>query len=203
MPKFTPYNRHSIRLKDRNYSEPGAYFITICAYKYGICLDEPEIRKAIEAAWFESAKIRPYVGLDEFIIMPNHLHGIIVIKRYCNNVGAYCIRPFSNNNIPPVDNKISSENKALQENKLHSPSQTIGAIIRGFKAATTSKVNKGYLSDMSLWQRNYYEHIIRNKGEFDAYRKYIRDNPANWDKDVFNPVNFKDGKEPIVPMIYR
>ncbi len=192
MRKFTPHDRHSIRLKDRDYSKPGVYFITICAYRYGTSFDEPEIYQIIETEWFGTTKIRPNIGLDEFVIMPNHVHGIIVIKSYYNGVGAYSIRPYTTNN------KISSANR------LRSPSHTIGAIVRGFKAATTSKVNLRHCdSDIPLWQRNYYEHVIRNEAEFVAYRKYIKENPANWDKDVFNPVNFKVGNSPKVPGAYR
>jgi putative transposase len=191
MSKFTPHDRHSIRLKDRDYSKPGAYFITICCYRYCAYFDEPDINKIIRTEWFETAKIRPNIGLDEFAIMPNHLHGIIVIKKYYNGVGAYCNTPLH------LNNEVNSENK------FHSPSQTIGAIVRGFKGATTKKVNLWRLSpNMPLWQRNYYERVIRNEAEFAAYRKYIRENPANWDKDEFNPVNFRDGKPPKEPIDY-
>jgi putative transposase len=198
MRKFTPHERHSIRLKDRDYSKPGAYFITICAYRYGMSFDEPEIYRAIESEWFATTKIRSNIGMDEFVIMPNHVHGIIVIKSYYKSVGAYGHTPLH------LNNNVSSLNNKLQENKLHSPSQTIGAIIRGFKGATTLKVNIWrQFPGFPLWQRNYYEYVIRNEAEFAAYRKYIRENPANWDKDVFNPVNFRNGKRPQIPAAYR
>lgn len=197
MPEFTPHNRHSIRLKGHDYAWPGAYFVTICAYRYCAYFDEPEINKIIETEWHNSALIRPNIELDEFVIMPNHFHGILIIRERFHFSGAVCRGVRGVCNTP-----LHSINETNSENKRQSPSQTLGAIIRGFKGAVTKKVNIWRLApDMPLWQRNYYECIIFNKAELEAYRKYIRENPSNWDKDEFNPVNFRDGKPPLEPTV--
>jgi len=184
MKERKPYKRQSTRLKDRDYSEAGAYFITIHCYKYCAYFDDPEIKMVIETEWLNSINIRPNVALDEFVVMPNHFHGILIIKAGFHNVGAYCHTP------PRQNNKPASSTAALTQfnDKFRSPSQTLGAIIRGFKATTTKKINLLRRAPaMPLWQRNYHDRIIRNAGEFAQYRKYIRDNPANWERDELNP----------------
>ncbi len=156
--------------------------MTIRAYRNCAFFDESEINKIIDSEWRKTIILRPNIALDEYVIMPNHFHGIIIFKRNFNNVGAYCNTP------------LHQENKTGPEHKFKPPSQDLGAIIRGFKGATTKKVNLWRLSpNMPLWQRNYHERIIRNEAEFAAYRKYIRGNPANWDKDELNPVNIRNG----------
>ena len=107
----------------------------------------------------------PHVALDEFIVMPNHIHGIIIIND--TNVGA-------NNHSP------------LQINRFRSPSKTIGSIIRGFKIGVTKWFRKS-TNTYNVWQRNYYEHVIRNEKELSKIREYITNNPLKWQLDRENP----------------
>jgi putative transposase len=173
------YHRHSIRLKDYDYSQAGAYFVTMrtrdgkCVFgnvvngmirvnKYG---------RMVEVEWRKTSKIRNNVKLDVFVVMPNHFHGIIIINNCSRGVLQY----------------------APTKAKLQSPSQTTGAIVRGFKSATTKQINiSRNAPGIPIWQRNYYEHIIRNGNELNRIRKYILDNPLQWQLDRENPDCIRD-----------
>ncbi len=164
-------HRRSFRLREYDYSQPGAYFITICThnreYLFGNVVDGKmvlnEFGKIVEQCWLETEKMRNGVIVDAFVIMPNHLHGIIVITD--DYVGAYCNTPLR---------------------VFRSPSKTIGAIVRGFKSASTKRINQiRQTPGFPVWQRNYYEHIIRNEIELNRIRKYIIDNPLKWELDRF------------------
>jgi len=166
-----PHQRHSLRIKKYNYSLPGAYFITICTYRkeniLGYIIDgKIELNilgKITEREWLKTFQIRKNIQLDEYVIMPNHFHGIIKL----------------------------TENKGVLQyaptNKFQSPSQSIGSIVRGFKSAVTRGIKRlDYPFLYSIWQRNYYEHIIRNERELNRIREYIQNNPLRWEYDREN-----------------
>lgn len=167
-------NRKSIRLKNYDYSSSGGYFITICTcnrkHLFGKIIDGKMILndggKIAQQYWLEIPKHFPNAGLDEFIIMPNHVHGIIMIH---NHVRANYYSPA----------------------KFKSPSKTIGSIIRGFKIAVT-KWFRFNSNVYIVWQRNYYEHIIRNENELNKIREYIVNNPLQWQYDRENPRRAND-----------
>jgi REP element-mobilizing transposase RayT len=175
--KYDPekHHRRSIRLKEYDYSQSGAYFITICVYNRECLFGEivnGEVRlnewgTIVEKELLKTPALRSNVLLDEYVVMPNHLHGIIVIMDHCRGVLQYA-----------------------PTRRLRSPSQTIGAIVRGFKSATTKRINEMRAAPgMPVWQRNYYEHIIRNENELNEIREYIVGNPIKWAEDENNPVN--------------
>jgi len=165
------HNRRSPRLPEYNYSQNGAYFVTICTHNRKLFFEDERIKKIIETEWLNTSRIRRDVIIDEFVIMPNHLHGIIIIQR-CKGVCNTPLRP-----------------------QFRSPSKTIGSIIKGFKAATTSKINKiHHTSGLPVWQRNYYDHIIRNELDLSEKRKYICENPLKWNIDEYNPANLHHKK---------
>ena len=121
-------------------------------------------------AWHKIPKHFLHTDIDEFVVMPNHIHGIIMI------VGAQFIAPIR---------KTVAENQGVIN---HAP--TVGEIVRAFKARCTHAINRihntlGY----AVWQRNYYEHVIRDGKEMDRIRGYIIDNPAKWNDDEDNPAN--------------
>jgi len=170
------HNRRSIRLQGYNYSSEGGYFITIVTHKRQRLFGEivnGEMRLnsfglVVRGEWLRTAELRPYVELfeDEFIVMPNHIHGIIWITDVV--VGAYCNTP-------------------LPTNPFHSPGVGIGAIVRGFKSIVTKNLNllRGTPST-PVWQRNYYEHIISTDSEYDTIAEYIYSNPVFWGEDKEN-----------------
>lgn len=173
-------SRRSLRLKAYDYSQSGAYFITVCAYnrqclfggiKDGMVILN-ESGEIVKKEWQKTGEIRPNIGIDVFIVMPNHLHGIIIIKPV---VGAHC-------NVP-------LQNKMVQTEKFgYSTKNSIPTIVKLFKSTATKQINElRRLPAVAVWQRNYYEHIIRNEDELNRVRQYIIGNPLQWEYDSENP----------------
>jgi putative transposase len=172
------HHRRSIRLKNFNYAQIGAYFVTLCTYNqecsFGNVIDGKMVlndagRIAVDE-WKKSAIIRNEIELDEFIVMPNHIHGIVIIVKSCRGD-----RP-----VAPTK-PIATMNKYKPNGP---PPKSIGSLIAGFKSAVTKGINENRgTPGMPVWQRNYYEHIIRNKNELHRIRQYIRQNPERWGLD--------------------
>lgn len=192
--KYNPeiHHRRSIRLMDYDYSDFGFYFVTICTFKRELYFDNLKIKKIVELYWKQIPNNFKDVKLNTFIVMPNHLHGIIIIK----NVRARFIAP----NVDIAQNavyhtgfdKSNPYNWHQKYNPMLSRKPILGKIIRYYKAKTTHKIRKSIgEKDYFAWQRNYYEHIIRNQKELNQIRDYIINNPKNWDQDTNNPKNFK------------
>ncbi len=161
--------------------------MTVCAYKHALLFEDKRIRRIVEEAWLNSINVRSNIELDEYVIMPNHLHGIIIIRHKFSNqaVGAYCNTPLQS---PLQDAKPSL---SIPNNvKFKSPSHTVGSIVRGFKASSAGQINiMRKTPGMRVWQRNYYDHVIRNERDLYKIRKYTRENPLKWEIDEENPVN--------------
>ncbi len=171
MPRqFNPdiHRRRSIRLPDYDYTQVGAYYVTIVTSRrrllFGdVVADEMRLNDAgrlIEDAWQWLVHRYSYVSLDEYIVMPNHLHGIIVIG----------------------DQPLGASRSAP------TPRKPLGQLIGAFKTVSTRRFNniRG-TPGQQLWQRNYYERIVRNEEELNHIREYILGNPVMWDTDEENP----------------
>jgi len=179
--KYNPdiHHRRSIRLRNHDYSLPGAYFLTVCtedrACLFGNVADDTmrlnDAGRMIEQWWFELNRKFPTVETDEFVVMPNHFHGIVIIP-----VGA--------------DLRVGPGSKAHQGAHAGAPLPTV---IQWFKTMTTNDYIRGVKAaswpsfNGRLWQRNYYEHIIRDEDSLNRIRQYIVDNPARWAFDRENP----------------
>jgi len=172
-------NRQSIRLKNFDYSSNGAYFVTICTQDremlFGGVVNGQmvlnELGRILELVW-ESLSTRFPIIINTYQIMPNHFHAIIIID---NPVGASLVG--ARNNVGTRSNKRAGTSPAPT---LKQP--TLGNIIGAFKSLTTNTWGNG-----KFWQRNYFEHIIRNQIDFDKIAQYIINNPAQWDLDENNP----------------
>ncbi len=160
------HNRRSVRLQGYNYSCAGSYFVTICVHDRECLFGEVvgddvvmnEAGKTVSDIWGEMESRFPAVSLDYFIVMPNHFHGILVLS---DDAGATHEAPGS---------------------------PKLGDIVRAFKSITAVTVNRMLdRHGVSLWQRNYFERVIRSDGELDALRQYVVNNPANWAEDKNNP----------------
>ena len=171
MSSTSKYHRHSIRLKGYDYSQEGLYFVTICC-QYRECLFGEIVNNKmilsdagniVNDCWQEIPNHFPNVYLHEYVIMPNHIHVIVEIV-----VGARSARP-------NIDTETGQANPAPTK------MPTLGNIIGYFKYQTTKQIN---LSN-KIWQRNYYEHIIRNEQSFQRIVEYIIDNPTKWNEDKF------------------
>jgi putative transposase len=175
---FENHRRRSIRLHEYDYRQAGAYFITIVAHDRIMLFGEitggetrlSEFGQIVEDEWQKSSAIRREIELDVFVVMPNHIHGIVNI---IDSVGATGRSP------------------------LHSgpPARSLGAFVAGFKSAVTKRINEIRCTPGSpVWQRNYYEHIIRGDGELLRVREYILNNPLEWENDRENPSRPADAK---------
>ncbi len=162
-------NRHSVRLRGYDYAQNGAYYVTICAYEKQKLFGEirnnimnvNDLGAILEEEWYKVAQIRNYMILDDYIVMPNHFHGIFFISNDSN-----IQLPYHEDDKP-----------ILYQNSL-------GSIIGGFKAAVTRHCRIILNSPkQEIWQRSFYDHIIRNEDDLNHCREYIIQNPANWNKD--------------------
>jgi putative transposase len=174
--KFDPQkrHRHSIRLPHYDYAQPGAYFVTIVAWHreslFGKIVNE-EMRlsdygKVVEACWQEIPSHFPNVNLGAYIVMPNHVHGVLMIHA---GRGTIYRAPTQEQFQKPVPRSIPT-------------------IIRTFKASVTRRIGREYNST-GIWQRNYYEHVIRNAKDLQNKTDYINANPLLWEQDDENPLN--------------
>ena len=169
----TEHHRRTIRLKGYDYSQNGAYFITICSHNrkqlFGeINNDEMSLNQygaIVRDEWMRSSYIRSEIILDEFIIMPNHLHGIVFIR-----------------NVEKTHDFLDEIDQSNNFSGLKAKS--ISSFIAGFKSIVTKKINIIRKTDgASVWQRNYHEHIIRNEIALEKLREYVVHNPLTWEKD--------------------
>jgi REP element-mobilizing transposase RayT len=181
------HHRQSIRLKGYDYAQMGAYFVTICV-KDHVCLfgdveqGEMNLNNAgnmIKTWWLAIPGKYRHFELDECIIMPNHFHGIIKIV-----VGAdQCVCPDPFNETKEMGEHIGSPLPRIMQ---WFKTMTTNEYIRGIDAYGWERFNG------KLWQRNYYEHIIRDEKELQSIREYIANNPTQWELDTENPQNIKE-----------
>lgn len=186
--QHSTHHRRSIRLQDYDYTQNGAYFVTICTHErtclFGSVNDDGEMvtneyGKIAWEEWFRTSERRPYVELDSFVVMPNHVHGIIVITTphipQSPSVGAKHALPLQEPQIARFGKPVSG---------------SLGAIVGAYKSAVTKRIKerRGVPSQI-IWQRNYHEHIIRNETKLHKLREYVQYNPMGWVADRYNPQN--------------
>jgi REP element-mobilizing transposase RayT len=179
--------RRSIRLKGYDYTQPGAYFVTLCT-KARQCLFGDVVNREMRlnslghiafTCWQAIPDHFPHVELDAFVVMPNHLHGILVINETL--VGAI--------HESPLRYPCGSAPKSL------------GAIVGLYKAAVSKRINAiCNTQGNSIWQRNYYEIINRNNKSLDNMRQYVVENPRCWTNDPENPQHHRENQELLLDL---
>ena len=185
MNREQPYpKRRNVRLSSYDYSQPGAYFITICTHG-GRCLfgdivdwqvSLNAVGDAIKEEFLRSFEIRKEMSPDAWVIMPNHLHAIVVISEV-----ASALR-FDSGDLPVAPTGALKRPGPRQ--------RSISSLVGGFKAAATRRVRqRDGAQRRRIWQRNYYEHVIRNEREFERLRDYTIGNPSRWFEDSLHPEN--------------
>ena len=225
---MTLRRRRTIRLKGYDYSQPGAYFITICTKDRFCCFGEViegrvklnEAGQMVARWWDELPNKFPSVVIDEYIVMPNHFHGILIIVgadlRVRPNTGAHIGAPLQTDAVhheavgadlgvrPESDAHIgvSQRKEGKVDLNVHPESGIhIGVplhlIIQWFKTMATNEYILGVKQNGwspfpgKLWQRSYYEHIIRHDDELNRLRNYIANNPIGWELDKYHPTQAK------------
>lgn len=210
--KYNPNHHHrkSMRLQGYDYSQEGIYFVTLCVKNRECLFGEikdgemilNDFGKIAAEEWINTEKIRDNIRIHEYVVMPNHIHGIIEIV-------------YKKKNESDIKEKEEEGN-----NNFKSPSQTIGAIVRGYKIATIKKIKRmgdctgecrgelqfaltntttpHHTDDRkgesqfapthapTIWQRNYYDIIIRDQKSYEKIATYIINNPQNWNNDNLN-----------------
>ena len=167
-------NWKSNRLQNYDYTQAGYYFVTICTQNrvsmFGDIVNERmrlnDVGRMVAESWQWLSKQYDYVELDAWVIMPNHLHGIVIINDKCRR----------GSRTAPTWNRVKPK--------------SLGSLIGAFKTTSTKHVNiyRG-TPGAKLWQRSFYDHIIRDEESLDNIRVYIRNNPLKWALDADNPDN--------------
>jgi putative transposase len=196
-------HRQTTRLENFDYSTPGAYFVTICAngrsYLFGEILeDEMKLNAAgemVKRKWLEMPASFDHLEIDEFVVMPNHIHLIVALG--VSQEGDHRDRPYGDANRRgdlydrPADETIPGFVREYQHPK-GTADGSLGRIIQLFKTVTTHEYIRG-VHDLSwppfekrLWQRNYFERVIRDEQGLQNARNYVLENPLKWHLDVMN-----------------
>jgi REP element-mobilizing transposase RayT len=158
------HRRRSIRLKGWDYRTPGAYFVTICTYQQQCLFADARFREIAELTWrlIPEQPHAVHAQLDEWVVMPNHLHGIVILTSVIGEEG------------DPVPERGATP-------------RSLPTIIGNYKSLVTRRINNVRRTPgRKVWQRGYYERIVRNERELEAIRRYIRANPDRWAEDREN-----------------
>jgi REP element-mobilizing transposase RayT len=203
--KYNPqiHHRRSIRLQGYDYSQNGAYFITLCTHNRECLFGQiqngqmilNEYGKIVEQCWNNLSNHYDNIELDAYVIMPNHFHGIILITDNVDNVdNVRAIRELPIHELPrqrkhelPIHELPRQQQKQRQQQRRK---MLLPKIVGRFKMNSAKQINQmRNTPGISVWQRNYYEHIIRDEKSLENIRNYIINNPAKWQDDDYNLTN--------------
>jgi REP-associated tyrosine transposase len=200
-------HRRSVRLPGYDYSQPGAYFITICTHRGECLFADPVLRRVVETMWLGMPRHFPRLSLDAWVLMPNHFHGVPILSDV-HVVGAMhsqeglSQRQASHQAERPSMTPDSGRNASPLRSPPGAIPGSVGAIIGNFKSVTARRVNQIRRTPGALvWQRNYYVHIIRTARALTAIREYIAGNPARWRLDKYNAL--ADGTDPLAAQLWH
>ena len=171
--------RRSVRLRGYDYAQAGAYFTTLCTHGrdrlFGLIVNDVmvlnEYGRIAEEEWLRTPRVRSEVELDEFVVMPNHIHALVLFS------------PTSHAHL---------QRRAHGRAPLQRQPRSLGALMAGFKSRVTKRINTFRRTPgLRVWQRSYYERIVRNQVELGRIREYIVNNPVRWGEDENNPANIR------------
>ena len=174
------HHRRSVRLRQYDYRQSGAYFVTLCTYNrqclFGEIIDgrmvQDDVGRIVATEWERTPQIRHEIDLDAWVLMPNHLHAIIVIA--------------------PAADELSLPQTSLPAGVsirgMGSIKKSLSSLVQGFKSATTVQINAARETPhVPVWQRGFYEHVIPHEADLRRIREYVADNPRRWAEDENNP----------------
>ena len=178
------HHRRSIRLPGYDYTTPGAYFVTICVQDRECLLGQivdgemelSDYGRITTETWLWLGDHHPFASHDAWVMMPNHMHGIIMIEPDTPSVGA--VRE------PPL-------RQSLPQSPAHpGKRKPLGRLVGAFKTVSTKRINQARgTPGLQFWQRNFYEHIIRDEADLVHIRECIVSNPQKWELDQLHPDN--------------
>ena len=211
-PKSNLPQRRSMRLRDYDYSQPGAYFVSICVQHrkclFGTIIDGKmqlnKIGQIVVECWNHIPQHFPSVELVDYVIMPNHMHGIIAwnitdtgtpyAPESAPNRRGKITPPTSTSESAPnrrgevTSPALASESAPNRRGKVTSPA--LGKIMAYFKYQSTKRINQYYnRAPTRIWQRNYHDHVIRDDKDLQRLHQYIQENPMKWSLDQLHPDN--------------
>lgn len=196
-------HRRSIRLKGYDYSQSGAYFVTICTKSRELYFEKyRELQEIVKRQWEELPQRFLGLILGEFIIMPNHIHGILIVGAGL----APALSGQSRKNVGATLAVAQNDRARARPGAGARPAPTVGEIVGTFKSLCIHDWLT-YIKEKKIdvvgkfWQRNYYDHIIRNEDEMNKIREYMGNNPLKWSLDRENPE--KVGKDALEDEIFR
>ncbi len=178
--------RRSLRLRNHDYRQNAVYFVTICTHKaeclFGDVVDGEIMLSTLgniaNDEWLQTAKVRSYVELDAYVVMPNHIHGIICI---------FDESPRATHRVAPTGGNLGAaqfDHASRQSRPLQA--RSLGAIVGQYKAAVTRRIRQLIASpNMLVWQRGYYDSILQNERILHDVRSYIAANPERWVEDKY------------------
>jgi putative transposase len=173
------HHRRSTRLQHFDYSQAGAYFVTVVTYErtslFGNIVNGEmwlsDVGRLVQSVWYDLPMHYQRVGCDAFVIMPNHIHGVIVLTDVAVGAG---LKPAPTSR--PMRHGLSE-------------------IVRGLKTFSARRINKiRNTPGASVWQRNYFEHVVRSEAELSRIREYVVNNPLQWELDIENPAQSANGR---------
>jgi putative transposase len=175
-----PHRRHSIRLKEYDYSQARAYFVTLCVTQRELVFENPILKDIVNNVWNALPAWFPTIELDEFVVMPNHIHFIV----WLTNTGP--------SNLVEATLAVARLAPAILPPTSVNTNPILGDVVGTFKSLTFKTFYHWVKTNdpsrrAQFWQRNYYEHIIRDDTELLHIREYILNNPLNWEQDQENP----------------
>jgi len=173
------YRVASARLQHYDYRTNGAYFITICTHQqvrfFGECLDGEmklsTMGAIVQGFWYEIPKHFAFVSLGEFVVMPNHVHGILIL----------------NNTVETLHCNVSTDTPKNEFFSAISPDAgSVSTIVRSYKSICSKHIHLAFPAQNFRWQARFYDHIIRDEPAYEKISNYILHNPASWEDDKFN-----------------
>ena len=169
------HHRKALRLPGYDYSKPGAYYVTVVTRWRGLLFEDTSFKECVRQTWEELSRHFLQVTLDTFIVMPNHLHGIVIINGETNGNGGFV---------------GATHELPLQGTPAARRQMLLPKVLNYFKMNSSKRINLlRNTPGISVWQRSYYEHIIRDEEELARVQEYIQNNPLHWELDKENPAN--------------
>lgn len=184
------HRRRSTRLQGYDYTQAGAYFLTLCAHNrqrlFGDIVDGAmrlnSLGEIVAEQWLQTGVLRQEIVLDVWVVMPNHFHGIVMMGDVA--VGAQGLRPQDAESMTRSHRHAPLCPNPNNRIRRRAP-KSLGALIAGFKSAATKYINQWRQSPGApVWQRNYWEHVVRNETDLQEIRQYIVNNPMSWTADT-------------------